>query len=128
MELLTLIPQAVGLFLATNIDDVIVLSEFFARGAGAPGSTKKIVAGQYMGFGGIVLASVLASFGATTFLPEAAIAFLGLLPLLLGLAVAWKSWRGHDHGDDDARLARRSSGVLIGLGVVILVQGGAFGL
>lgn len=26
--------QAIGLFLATNIDDIIVLSLFFARGAG----------------------------------------------------------------------------------------------
>ena len=30
--------QAIGLFIATNIDDIIVLSLFFARGAGQRGS------------------------------------------------------------------------------------------
>ena len=32
MELLTPILQAIGLFVATNIDDIIVLSLFYARG------------------------------------------------------------------------------------------------
>lgn len=50
--------QAVGLFLVTNIDDIIVLSLFFARGAGQRRTTSKIVAGQYLGFGGILLASL----------------------------------------------------------------------
>ena len=45
--------QAVGLFVATNIDDVIVLSLFFARGAGRAGTTRRIVVGQYLGFLGI---------------------------------------------------------------------------
>ena len=40
--------QAIGLFIATNIDDIIVLSLFFARGAGRPGTTAKILAGQYL--------------------------------------------------------------------------------
>ncbi len=43
--------QAIGLFLVTNIDDIIVLSLFFARGAGQRGTTTKIIAGQYLGFG-----------------------------------------------------------------------------
>ncbi len=43
--------------MATNIDDIIVLSLFFARGAGQRGTTRKIVVGQYLGFGGILVAS-----------------------------------------------------------------------
>lgn len=51
--------QAIGgLFLVTNIDDIIVLSLLFARGAGHRGTTARIVVGQYLGFGGILLASV----------------------------------------------------------------------
>ena len=34
----TALLQAIGLFVATNIDDIIVLSLFFARGAGRPGT------------------------------------------------------------------------------------------
>lgn len=95
--------QAVGLFAVTNIDDVIVLSLFFARGAGAAGTTAKIAAGQYIGFGAILLASVLVAVGADAFLPEAAIAYFGLIPLLLGLNAALKAWRtrGQDDDDDD---------------------------
>ena len=51
--------QAIGLFIATNIDDIIVLSLFFARGAGRPGTTAKILAGQYLGFVGILAAGGL---------------------------------------------------------------------
>lgn len=93
--------QAIGLFMATNIDDIIVLSLFFARGAGVPGTTGRIIVGQYLGFGGILIASVLVSLGAVTFLPESAIAYFGLIPLLLGLLAAWKLWRGSEGGDDD---------------------------
>lgn len=61
--------QAIGLFIATNIDDIIVLSLFFARGAGQRGTTARILAGQYLGFVGILGAAVLVSLGAGAFLP-----------------------------------------------------------
>ena len=44
--------QAIGLFIATNIDDIIVLSLFFARGAGRPGTTAKILAGHTLASSG----------------------------------------------------------------------------
>lgn len=68
--MLTSVLQAFGLFMATNIDDIIVLSLFFARGAGLRGTTRKIVVGQYLGFGGILVASVLVSLGAVTSCPS----------------------------------------------------------
>ena len=57
--ILTSVLQAIGLFAATNIDDIIVLSLFFARGAGQHGTTARILAGQYLGFAGILGAAVL---------------------------------------------------------------------
>ncbi|WHP19479.1 cadmium resistance transporter [Cellulomonas sp. ES6] len=101
MDLAVAALQAVGLFLVTNIDDIIVLSLFFARGAGAPGTTTKIIAGQYIGFGGILIASVLVAIGASAFLPEDAIPYFGLIPLLLGLHAAWQAWRNRGDDDDD---------------------------
>lgn len=41
---------AAGLFVATNIDDIVVLSLFFARGAGRKGTAPAILVGQYLGF------------------------------------------------------------------------------
>lgn len=94
--------QAIGLFLATNIDDIIVLSLFFARGAGQRGTTVRILVGQYLGFVGILGAAVLVSLGAGAFLPPEVIPYFGLIPLGLGLWSAWQAWRRrHDDDDDD---------------------------
>ena len=98
MNVITSAVQAAGLFLVTNIDDIIVLSLFFARGAGQPRTTSKIVAGQYLGFGGILLASLAVTFGAGLFLPDGAIPYFGLIPLALGGYAAWQVW---SNGDDD---------------------------
>lgn len=92
--------QAIGLFFVTNIDDVIVLSLFFARGAGERGATVRILVGQYLGFVGILAAAVLVSLGAGAFLPPEVIPYFGLVPLALGLWAAWQAWR-HRHEDDD---------------------------
>ena len=93
--------QAVGLFLVTNIDDIVVLSLFFARGAGVRGTTARITAGQYLGFGAILGTAILVTLGASAFIPDDAIAYFGLLPLLLGLRAAWQAWRNDDDDDDD---------------------------
>ena len=97
--------QAIGLFLVTNIDDIIVLSLFFARGAGQRGTTTRIIAGQYLGFGGILLASVAVTFGAGLFLPDEAIPYFGLIPLLLGVYAGWRVWRNGDDDDDDSLIS-----------------------
>lgn len=97
--------QAIGLFIATNIDDIIVLSLFFARGAGRSGTTARIIVGQYLGFGAILAAAVIVALGARSFLPESAIPYFGLVPLALGLRAAWQAWRGEDDDDDDEERA-----------------------
>ncbi|NMR20089.1 cadmium resistance transporter [Cellulomonas fimi] len=102
--ILSSVLQAIGLFIATNIDDIIVLSLFFARGAGQRGTTVRIAAGQYLGFAGILGAAVLVSLGAGAFLPAEVIPYFGLIPLALGLWAAWRAWRGDDD-DDDAKVA-----------------------
>ena len=111
--------QAIGLFLVTNIDDIIVLSLFFARGAGQRGTTTRIVVGQYLGFGGILLASVAVTLGAGLFLPDDAIPYFGLIPLLLGGYAAWQVWRN----DDDDSVADRPISALT-VAAVTFANGG----
>ncbi|SHL27032.1 Cadmium resistance protein CadD, predicted permease, partial [Micrococcus luteus] len=123
-ELLTPILQAIGLFVATNIDDIIVLSLFYARGAGQRGTTRKILLGQYLGFGGILLAAVVISLGARSFLPEDALPYFGLIPLALGLYAAWRAWRNRgDDDDDEAKVADKQVGVLT-VAAVTFANGG----
>lgn len=93
-----IVAAAVGLFAVTNIDDIFVLSLFFGRGAGQRGAARQIVAGQYLGFAALLAIAVAAAYGAT-FLSESAIAYLGLLPLALGLRAAWQAWRDRKLGD-----------------------------
>ena len=100
MDDLGQVAQAIGLFLVTNIDDIIILSLFFARGTGRRGTTARIAAGQYLGFGAILVTAVAVALGADLFLPDSAIAYFGLVPLLLGLFAAWRAWRGDDDDDD----------------------------
>ena len=95
------IVQAIGLFIATNIDDIVILSLFFGRGQGQPGTTRRILAGQYLGFLGILGAAVAAAFGAQVLLPEAILPYFGLIPLGLGLWAAWQAWRNRGQDDDD---------------------------
>jgi len=93
-----LVAEAAGLFAVTNFDDIVVLSLFFAQGAGRPGAGRRVVAGQYLAFTAILAVAIAISFGAS-FLPKDAIAYLGLLPIALGLWDGWKAWKNRQRGD-----------------------------
>ena len=125
--MLTTTLQAIGLFMATNIDDIIVLSLFFARGAGQRGTTTRILVGQYLGFAGILGAAVLVTIGAGAFLPSEAIPYFGLIPLALGLWAAWNAWRGDDD-DDDAKVAGKKIGAWTVAGVTFANGGDNIGV
>ena len=126
--ILTSVLQAIGLFAATNIDDIIVLSLFFARGAGQRGTTARILAGQYLGFAGILVAAILVTTGAGAFLPPAAIPYFGLIPLGLGLWAAWEAWRGDGDDDDEAKVAGKKVGVGAVAGVTFANGGDNIGV
>ncbi|MEV0696125.1 cadmium resistance transporter [Streptomyces sp. NPDC050388] len=113
---LGLLGQAVGLFAVTNLDDLLLLSVLFAQGAKHRGSTRRIVLGQYLGF-----AAILAAALSGTLLPAAVIAYLGLLPLALGLRTARQTWRNHR---DDADGAGQGAGPNLPEVVLLTVANG----
>jgi cadmium resistance protein CadD (predicted permease) len=104
--------QAVGIFAVTNVDDLLLLSLYSARAGDDAGAVVQVVLGQYIGFAFIVIVSVAAALGATL-LPESAIAYLGLLPIALGLRAVIRARRGrselvdveHDLTGDSPRWA-----------------------
>lgn len=71
---------SVTTFAATNIDDIVLLTLFFARRV----PTRNIVAGQYLGFLAIILLSCIGLL-LTLAIPHQWIRALGLVPLALGL-------------------------------------------
>ncbi|AWB83185.1 cadmium resistance transporter [Corynebacterium liangguodongii] len=118
--MLATIAQAALLFAATNIDDIIVLALFFARGAGEPLAWRRILAGQYVGFAGILAVSLLSAWGAAALFPPSAIPYLGLIPLAIGLKSAWDAYRGED--DDD--LAGSTRVTTVAVAAVTFANGG----
>ena len=121
--------QAIGLFLATNIDDIIVLSLFFARGAGQRGTTVRILVGQSLGFVGILGAAVLVALGAGAFLPPEVIPYFGLIPLALGLWAAWQAWRRrHDDDDDEGKIEGKKVAIWAVAGVTFANGGDNIGV
>ncbi|MDK8678555.1 cadmium resistance transporter [Corynebacterium accolens] len=111
--MLTTLASAIVLFIVTNIDDIVVLSLFFARGAGRKGTTKAILLGQYLGFLGILAVSVALGLGLSAILPEDWIRFFGLIPLAIGLWAAWEAFRGED--DDDVSGKKLSVAAVAGV-------------
>ncbi|SRR5216683_284829 len=72
---------SVTTFAATNLDDLFLLTVFFARRV----PTRRVVVGQYLGFAAIVLMSVTAAWALGLAVPRTWIRFLGILPLAIGV-------------------------------------------
>ncbi|WP_370970247.1 cadmium resistance transporter [Amycolatopsis sp. cg9] len=110
-----LIGRAAGMFAVTNLDDLVLLAVFFGQAAGRRGQVK-VVAGQFLGFAAILAVSVAGALGAGL-LPDGAVRWLGVLPILLGLRAAWQAFHT---GDDEPVPA---AGVL-GIALVCFANGG----
>ncbi|MEV6374155.1 cadmium resistance transporter [Micromonospora musae] len=76
---------AVGIFVGTNVDDIIVLTVLFlsARASGRP-RPWQIWAGQYAGISVLVALSAVAALG-LTIVPDRWVGLLGLIPFALGV-------------------------------------------
>lgn len=111
------------MFVATNIDDLVVLMVFFGRTGGDRSATMKVVAGQYLGFLAILVLSVLGALGAQL-LPDTAIAYFGLVPLLLGIRAAWQGWRHRGDDDDDWEVGGRAGAGIPTVAAVTFANGG----
>jgi cadmium resistance transport/sequestration family protein len=83
LDILPHLLQGITAFVATNLDDIVVLMVFFAQ-VNAKFRPWQIVTGQYLGFGVLLLLSLPGYFGGRL-LPAHWIGLLGLVPLGIGL-------------------------------------------
>ena len=88
-HLLELIGQAVGLFISTDLDDILVLLSFFAD---TRFRVRHIVAGQFIGITALYSVSVVGSWVSFIVLP-AFVGLIGFVPIAMGLKSAWELWR-----------------------------------
>lgn len=75
---------AVSAFVATNLDDILLLLVLFSARS-SPRHGWQVVGGQYLGFSVLVAASLL-GFAGGQVLPVSWIGLLGLLPISLGVS------------------------------------------
>ncbi|HXC08515.1 MAG TPA: cadmium resistance transporter [Steroidobacteraceae bacterium] len=87
-HVLALLGQAVGLFISTDLDDVLVLLVFFAD---PRFRIRQVVAGQFIGIAMLYAVSVAGAW-ATLLMPRGFIGLLGLVPITMGLKSAWELW------------------------------------
>lgn len=71
-------------FVATNIDDIIILTIFFSQ-VNATFRRRHIIIGHYLGFTALIIASLPGFFGGLI-IPKAWIGILGLVPIAIGIS------------------------------------------
>lgn len=102
-EFATAISTGITAFAATNLDDIVILLLFFSQ-VNAVFQKRHIVAGQYLGFGALVLASLPGFFGSLLF-PRPWIGLLGLVPIAIGIS----QWLDRDEDDSEMEMPEWSS-------------------
>jgi cadmium resistance transport/sequestration family protein len=82
-ELMTTLLIGFSAFVATNIDDIVILLLLFSQ-LDSSFRCRHIVAGQYLGFTALVIASLPGLFGGLV-IPTNWIGLLGLIPIAMGI-------------------------------------------
>ena len=103
--MLEVVATAAVAFVATNLDDIVILALLFAR-RNATFHTRHIVGGQYAGFAVLVLVSFAIGRGLAA-LPAAAIGALGIGLIAFGVLGVFRA----GHGEDDELPALGTFGV-----------------
>lgn len=116
--------QALVLFVATNIDHSVLLALWFVHGQNRPGTTARICAGQYVGFGVILAVTIVLSAISGLVIPQEYLRFLGLIPLALGIKAAIGEIRERlsaEEDDDEDEGEAQLKGKKVSVGAVALV-------
>lgn len=112
MDLLLTAFKGAMAFTATNLDDIIILMLLFSQ-VGTAFRRRHIVAGQYLGFGALVLISLSGFFGSLLF-PRPWIGLLGVLPIVIGLSQLLSA----DDDEEDSETDSLPSSVAPGMGLL----------
>lgn len=115
--MLATIASAIGMFAATNIDDIVILTVLFLASSRGGPRPWQIILGQYLGFATLVAISVVAALG-LTIIPDEWVGFLGLIPLLIGVIGLIRGLRERDDADPDES-AMKNLGLLGIAGITI---------
>lgn len=106
-EIITAISTAIAAFIATNLDDILILTILFTQ-VNKLFRRRHIVIGQYLGFSLLILAS-LTGFLGSFFVPIHWIRFLGLVPVVLGIVNIFQGEEEEDNNIETVLETSKSS-------------------
>ena len=86
MEFLNLIGLGIASFMATNIDDLLILMAFFAN---FRFPAFQVVLGQYFGMGALLTVALVGSL-ISLVVPSNLIGLIGLFPIAIGIKELWE--------------------------------------
>lgn len=109
-----------GLFAATNIDDLFVLLGFFAD---PKLRARHVVLGQYLGIGALYGISVIGSLISLVISP-AYIGLLGLAPIAIGLKKLWELRQDADRSEEEPESQTAKPGNVVAVAAVTIANGG----
>jgi cadmium resistance transport/sequestration family protein len=113
------IMKGVVAFAATNIDDIFVLTLFFAQ-VNKRLKRWHVVAGQYAGFAALVALSLVGYF-ARFVAPEEWIGLLGVLPIIIGIRKLWQLQSGTR---EETHVERPAAHAVLTVAAVTFANGG----
>ena len=102
-------------FVATNLDDIVILMLLFS----AVRNARNVTAGQFLGVGILTAASMLGAVG-LGLLPTAYLRWLGLVPFLLGL----RSWLRRNNADAEENQVGAGKGSIFSVALLTVANGG----
>ena len=100
--MLQTIISALAVYVSTSIDYLLILMIIFSQS-----STKGIIGGQYLGTGMLVAFSLFAAYVLNLIPEDWIIGLLGLIPLYLGIRIAFK---GEQDEDEEEVLEKMEAG------------------
>lgn len=111
---------ALATFIATNIDDLLLLSIYFAGGQFKP---KSIVIGQYAGISILIAVSMIGWLAAKLVAPHW-ISLLGALPLYLGMRGLFALRRNEEEEQEGDMPTAKSRWQFLNITLVTIANGG----
>ncbi len=113
---------AIATYIATSVDELFILLVFFSREKGKR-RMSGVVWGQYLGTTALIVVSLLAALGLSFVPQDWIIGLLGLVPIALGLRVAFKK---EEEAEEEEVMdsARKYRSVVLSMALLTIASGG----
>jgi cadmium resistance transport/sequestration family protein len=113
--ILNVLGASVTTFAATNLDDLFLLTVFFAQRV----PRRRIVIGQYLGFAAIIVVSLAVCWGVSLAIPREWIRLLGIIPLAVGIKTLLQNRDSEKRQDAEVK----SSLSIVSIAAITLANG-----